>query len=79
MVPILKKDVSRKIINGRKYLRAGLFDNYSSALKFAGMERKFKLKVKIYKLEGVKYPYRVYVRLPVMEYDNRAGRVVRKF
>lgn len=79
MVPTLKKHVTKKVINGRKYLFAGMFGSYKGAVKFAAMERKVKMKVKIYKLENVTYPYRVYVRLPIMEYDERAGRMVRKY
>jgi len=79
MVPTLKKHVTKKVINGRSYLFAGLFETYKTAVKFASMEREVKMKVKIYKLEGAKYPYRVYVRKPIMEYDKKAGTVIRKF
>jgi hypothetical protein len=79
MVPIIKKHVTRKLINGRKYLFAGMFETYKSAVKFAAMERRLKMRVKIYKLEDAKYPYRVYLRKPIMEYDEIAGRTVRKY
>ena len=76
---VIKKHTGTKTVNGRKYLFAGMSETLKKAEKMASEDNKVFI-TKIFKLEDGKtnYPYRVYVRIPIKEYDQRSGRVMLK-